>query len=176
MPLRRTVPLLVLCAMAALAQTAPGPSMLGSSPGIVLKQPGNVDLSCRLCAAPTEPGAVDGTNRTAIDKAIRSLGPKLLLGVGLTQTPSSGKFVRDPKPMRRSTPESTSKVNERTVITRNSPCSVPLVRVPIDPNVDPLIALGPLSPTAPMPQVQVPAPPCDELASRDPRLVTPSRR
>ena len=170
----RAVPLLASCVIAASAQTPSSPSMPGPFPAS--QQRGEATLSCGFCAAPAEPGALDGTNRTVIDKAIRSLGSKVLPGVAPEQTPPSRGFVPDPKLMRRSLPESSRPLNEKIVITRNSPCSMPLVRVPIDPNADPLMVLRPLAPTAPMPQVQVPAPPCDERAGHDARFVIPSRR
>ncbi len=147
----RAVPLLALCSIAAFAQTPPTTSM--REPFSAPRQPGAANLSCKLCAAPTEPGTLNGTNRNAVAKAIRSLGSLVL------------------RPIRRS-----SRPAEEQVVSRNSPCSVPLVRVPIDPNVDPLMVLRLPAPTARMPQIRVPARPCDEPAAYGTRLVIPPRR
>ena len=158
MLLPRAIPLLALCAASAFGQ---------SSPGIPPKLPDDI-----------EPGAVDGTNRTAIDNAIRSLGSKIFPGYGPAPTPPSNPFgarSQTPPPSARSIPESASPVNER-IVTRNSLCSVPLVRVPIEPNAAPLAEARPLAPTAPMPQFHVPAPPCDEPVAFDTRPPRRNRR
>ena len=86
--------LLGLCATAAVAQTAPGghnntnqePAsvwMTGSFP-VVPQPPVAARLTCELCTKAGPQREKNGTNRAAIERAIRGLGSRIFPGMRLT--------------------------------------------------------------------------------------------